>query len=92
MYIYYTLVFSDTPDEHQSHASNDTVGVAITADTNCCANCVETSCPHQWGPDLPFFGIPAMRGAAGWLAFILIKADDVDTHPGPTTTHKQYLP
>ena len=27
-------------------------------------------------------------GSAGWLALILIKAGDVETNPGPTTTHK----
>ena len=33
-----------------------TSGGAVTADKNCCANCVEPSRPQQWGPDLPFFG------------------------------------
>ena len=28
-------------------------------------------------------------GPAGWLALLLIKAGDVETNPGPTTTHKQ---
>ena len=28
----------------------------VTAVTNCCANCVEASRPHQWGPNLPFLG------------------------------------
>ena len=27
-----------------------------TANSSCCANCVEPPRPHQWGPDLPFFG------------------------------------
>ena len=27
-------------------------GGTVTADTNCCANCVETSRPQQWGPNL----------------------------------------
>ena len=27
-----------------------------TADSSCCANCVEPPHPQQWGPDLPFFG------------------------------------
>ena len=39
-------------------------------------------------PNLPFFGrLPC--GPAGWLALLLIKADDVETNPGPTATHKQ---
>ena len=29
--------------------------------TNCCANCVEPSRPHQWGPIYHFLGKPAMR-------------------------------
>ena len=33
-----------------------TSGGAVTADTSCCANCVEPSRPQQWGTDLPFFG------------------------------------
>ena len=28
-------------------------------------------------------------GPAGWLALLLIKAGDVETNPGPTTTQKQ---
>ena len=44
-----------------------TSGGAVTADKNCCANCVEPSRPQQWGPDLPFFlGMPAMR--TRWMA------------------------
>ena len=30
-----------------------TSGGAVTAVTNCCANCVEPSRPHQLGPDIP---------------------------------------
>ena len=33
-----------------------TSGGAVTADSSCCANCVESHRPQQWGPDLPFFG------------------------------------
>ena len=29
---------------------------AVTAVTNCCANCVEHSRPQVWGPDLLFWG------------------------------------
>ena len=35
-----------------------TSGGAVTADSSCCAICVEHPRPHQWGPDLPFFGHP----------------------------------
>ena len=33
-----------------------TSGGSVTADSSCCANCVEPPRPQQWGPDLPFFG------------------------------------
>ena len=36
-------------------------GGDVTADSSCCANCVEPPRPQQWGPDLPFWGMPAMR-------------------------------
>ena len=29
---------------------------AVTANSSCCANCIEPPRPQQWGPDLPFFG------------------------------------
>ena len=57
---------------------------SVTAVSNCCANCDETSRPQQSWSDLPFLCKPAR-----WLALILIKAGDVETNPGPTTTHKQ---
>ena len=33
-----------------------TSGGAVTVVSSCCANCVESPRPQQWGPDLPFFG------------------------------------
>ena len=33
-----------------------TSGGAVTANSSCCANCVEPPRPQQWGPDVPFFG------------------------------------
>ena len=39
--------------------------------------------PSNGGPDLQ----PC--GPAGLLVLLLIKADDVEINPGPTTTHKQ---
>ena len=48
-------------------------GGAVTANKNCCANCVEPSRPQQWGPDLPFWGMSATR------------TGDVEINPGPTT-------
>ena len=61
---------------------------AVTAVTNCCVNCVETHRPQQWGSDLQFLASRPCR-TAGWLALLLIKPGDVETNPGPTTTHKQ---
>ena len=50
-----------------------TSGGTVTADTNCCVNCVETYRPQQWRPDLPFWG-KRPCGPTGWLALLLIKA------------------
>ena len=52
------------------------------------ANCVDPSRPQKWGTD---YRVWASRpcGPAGWLAMLLIKAGDVETNPGPTTTRKQ---
>ena len=63
-----------------------TSGGAVTADSICCANCVEPPRPQRWGPDLPFFWA---CGPAGWLALLLTKAGDVETNPGPTTLNKK---
>ena len=43
-----------------------TSGGAVTADSSCCANCVEPPRLQQWGPDLPLLGMPAMR--TRWMA------------------------
>ena len=52
-----------------------TRGGAVTAVINCCANCVEPSRLRQWGPDIPFFGKPAMRMVA---LLLLTKVGDVE--------------
>ena len=41
--------------ERRIQTTLPTSGRAVTSVTNCCANYVETSRPHHWGPDLPFF-------------------------------------
>ena len=43
-----------------------TSGGAVTADKNCCANCVEPSRPSNGGPIYRFLGMPAMR--TRWMA------------------------
>ena len=50
--------------------------------TNFCANCVETSRCTVFLASRPC-------GPAGWLALLLTKAGDVETNPGPTTSHKR---
>ena len=64
-------------------------GGAVTADTNCCANCVENPRPQQWRPDLHRFWASRSCGLTGWLALLLMKADDVEPYPDPTTSHKR---
>ena len=53
-----------------------------------CANCVDPSRPQQWGPDYRFLASRPCT-PAGWQAMLLIKAGNVETNPGPTTTRKQ---
>ena len=67
-----------------------TSGGAVTAVTNCCANCVEPSRHPQWGPDFYRF-VLANRpcGPAGWLALLFTKLGYVETNPGPTTLNNR---
>ena len=46
--------------------THPTSGGAVTVVSSCCANCVEPPRPQQWGPDLSFLGMPAMR--TRWMA------------------------
>ena len=57
-----------------------TSGGAPTADTTCCANCVEPHHPHQWGGHIYHFLASRPCRPAGWLALLLIKAGDVQTN------------
>ena len=50
---------------------------------------VPITTPPAMGARLPFFWASWPGGPAGWLAMLLIKSGDVETNPGPTTTHKQ---
>ena len=43
-----------------------TSGGAVTADSSCCANCVEPPRPSNGGPIYRFLGMPAMR--TRWMA------------------------
>ena len=51
-------------------------------------NCVDPSRPRNGGPITVFWASRPCE-SAGWLAMLLIKAADVETIPGPTTTRKQ---
>ena len=37
-----------------------TSGGSVTADSSCCANCVEPPRPQQWGPDLLFSDVTVL--------------------------------
>ena len=69
---------------HSLHA----VELSLRSGKPCAKLCRPLPLPAMWAR-LPFSwgGLPC--GPAGWLAMLLIKAGDVETNPGPTTTHKQ---
>ena len=50
---------------------------------------ITTTTTPAMGTQLPFFWASRPCGHAGWLAMLLIKAGNVETNPGPTTTRKQ---
>ena len=50
-----------------------TSGGAVTADSSCCANCVEPSRPQQWGPNYRFLACWPC-GLAGWLVLLAHKS------------------
>ena len=53
------------------------------------ANPVQIVATPAMGARLPFFWASRPCGPTGWLLMLLIKAGDVETNPGPTTTCKQ---
>ena len=62
-------VFGKTDKQTQDwrlQMTQPTSGGAVTVVSSCCANCVEPPRPQQWGPDLPFLGMPATR--TRWMA------------------------
>ena len=63
-----TQEMKDALNDLLSKAPNDTPTRSgdVTADSSCYENCVELSRPQEWGPDLPFLGMPAMR--TQWMA------------------------
>ena len=77
--------------DHFIRAPNDTVYTRW-----CChsgmANPVQIvstpPAPSNGGP-ITLFWASRPCGPTGWLAMLLIKAGDVETNPGPTTTRKQ---
>ena len=64
-----------------------TSGGAVTANSNCCTNCVEPPRPQQWGSDLPFFGHAGhAEPLDGWRCCLQKR---VMSRPGPTTLNKK---
>ena len=63
---------------------NDTAYTRWSCDSGL-ANCVYPSRLQKWGPITVFWASQPCR-PAGWLAMLLIKAGDVETNPGLTTT------
>ena len=61
-----------------------TSGGAVTADSSCCANCVEHPRLQHCGARFTVFLACRPCGPAGWLALLLTKAGDVETNPGPS--------
>ena len=51
----FRMIITDRRDMLQT--TQPTSGGAVTADSSCCANCVEPPRPQQWGPDLPFLSM-----------------------------------
>ena len=68
-----------------------TSGGAVTAVTNCCANCVDRSPSQQYGADLRLF---RQAGHAdpldGWRCSSQ-KPGDVETNPGPTSNKRVWI-
>ena len=48
-------LMAEQKKERWLQTTQPTSGGAVTANSNCCANCVEPPRPLQLGPDLPFF-------------------------------------
>ena len=65
-----------------------TRGGAVTAVWQTLCKLCRPLPPPAMGALLPFFASWPC-GPAGWLAMLLIKAGNVETNPGPTTTRKQ---
>ena len=63
------MLVQDARGDHiEEKKTQPTSGGAVTADSICCANCVEPSRPQQCGPDLPFFGHAGhAEPLDGWL-------------------------
>ena len=74
--------------EQRLQTTQPTRGGAVIAVWQALYKLFIPSRPQQWGPDYRFWA-SRPYGPAGWLAMLPIKAGDVETNPGPTTTHKQ---
>ena len=68
--------------------TQSTGGGAVTAIWQTLCKLCRPPAPSNWGIINVFWASRPCR-PTGWLAMLLIKADDVETNPGPTTTCKQ---
>ena len=75
-------------DRIETNSRSPSGGAVTTVLKNFRANCVDTSRPSNRCQSTVFWASRSCE-PAGWLALLLIKAGDVETNPGPTTTHKQ---
>ena len=80
------MFVSDASGDHMVglQTTHPTNSGAVTAFTNCCANCVE-----PLGDRFTVFWASRPCAPAEWLALLLTKAGDVETNPGPTTLNKR---
>ena len=64
----YGIGILERADDSQDLAPNDTAYKrwAVTADSGCCADCVEPPRHQHWGPYFPFLAMPAMP--TRWMA------------------------
>ena len=73
----------------QSQTTQTTRGGAFTAVWQTLCKLCRPIPPQAMGGPITVFGQAEKCGPAGWLTMLLIKASDVETNQGPTTTRKQ---
>ena len=82
---------SDARCDHMLDAPNDTAYKRWSCHSGykmLCKLCRNLP-PPTMGARFTVFWACRPSGPAGWLALLLIRAGDVETNPGPTTSHKR---